>query len=193
MNIYIVNGSPLLQGNTSTLLAPVRETFEKAGHTVEEDFLYHLSLSGCLDCRACQKVSDRPGCAVKDDGIAALNKMIWADLILIASPLFTFGFTAPVKALLDRSFSMAKYYGDLPPHHLLAGKAMALVTTYGYPDEEALPLLEVPLQMMCQLAHMRYLGALVVRDINGLCDFTTPQADKKARLFAEAAMAQLSV
>ena len=68
---------------------------------------------------------------------------------------------------------------------------MALVTTYGYPDEEALPLLELPMQKFCTLAQLHYAGALGVRDIEGLSDFTSLSSKEKAQRFAEKLLKQM--
>ena len=58
------------------------------GHKTEIVYLQDKKISGCTECFACQKVEDRPGCAIKDDMRELYPKMLDADCILLATPVF---------------------------------------------------------------------------------------------------------
>ena len=61
--------------------------------------------------------------------------MVAADLVLIAAPVFCWGFPAQIKGLIDRMFCMMDFDGERPDVPRLHGKPMALLLTGG--GEEA--------------------------------------------------------
>ncbi len=55
-------------------------------------------------CRACYYCKNHAGeCVVKDDMSAILDKMLAADVIVMASPVYFYSIDAQLKALIDRS------------------------------------------------------------------------------------------
>jgi multimeric flavodoxin WrbA len=57
--------------------------------------------------------------------------MVAADLVLIAAPIFCWGFPAQIKGLIDRTYCMMDFEGERPGAPRLHGKAMALLLTGG--------------------------------------------------------------
>jgi multimeric flavodoxin WrbA len=101
MRIVAFNGSPRTNGNTSRaldhLLAPLRNVA-----SVERIELGAEKLSPCNACLACQRNRDSK-CILKKDALNdLLKKMVSADCIVIASPVYFAGVTPQVKALIDR-------------------------------------------------------------------------------------------
>jgi multimeric flavodoxin WrbA len=94
-----ISGSPHRHGNTETLLDRFLEGAKDAGGGVEKVILKELSYSACRGCNACHKTGD---CIVQDDAIALYGKMMAADCVAIASPIYTMGITAELKGLIDR-------------------------------------------------------------------------------------------
>ena len=76
-----------------------------------------------------QAKPNEAGCALQDDAVGILNRLIAADAIIYASPLFSWSWTAQMKALLDRHFCLLKNVDTLNPTSLIDGKRMALVMT----------------------------------------------------------------
>lgn len=75
-------------------------------------------------CQACEACHQGPDCVLKDDAPGILQRMLEADGIVLASPVYLDQVTAQMKALLDRSSHFI--------HCLrLMGKYMAAVTTSG--------------------------------------------------------------
>ena len=95
MNILILSGSPRKGGNTE-LLAEA----SSAQHHVEIVFVRDYKVNPCLGCNACFKTNGI--CAQKDDMAMIYEKMNKADVLVIASPVYFYGISAQLKAVIDR-------------------------------------------------------------------------------------------
>jgi len=99
MNILILSGSPRKDGNTELLA----EAFAKGAaehHHVEIVSVRDYKVNPCLGCNACFK-TDRI-CAQKDDMATIYEKIGQADMLVIASPVYFYGISAQLKAVIDR-------------------------------------------------------------------------------------------
>ncbi len=99
MNILIINGSPRKGGNTELLV----EAFAKgaaAHHHVEIVSVRDVKVNPCLGCNACFK--NNGICIQKDDMAVIYEKMSQADMLVIASPVYFYGISAQLKAVIDR-------------------------------------------------------------------------------------------
>ena len=94
MKILILMGSPRLQGNTAELCKPVLEVFEKESAQVHYVTLEDKRILLCRGCYACQDVQDAYGCVQQDDMHAIAAEMLWADLIVLATPIYSWYCTA---------------------------------------------------------------------------------------------------
>ena len=94
-----ISGSPHRHGNTETLLDSFLEGAGAAGADVEKVVLKDLNYQSCRGCNLCHRTGE---CVVQDDAIALFDKILAADCVAIASPIYTMGITAEVKALIDR-------------------------------------------------------------------------------------------
>jgi multimeric flavodoxin WrbA len=94
-----ISGSPHRHGNTETLLDSFLDGTKTAGASVEKIVLRDLDYSPCRGCNACHKTGE---CIVKDDAITLFDKILKADAIAVASPIYSMGITAELKGLIDR-------------------------------------------------------------------------------------------
>jgi multimeric flavodoxin WrbA len=94
-----ISGSPHRHGNTETLLDSFLDGTKTAGASVEKVVLRDLDYSPCRGCNACHKAGE---CIVKDDAITLFDKILQADAIAVASPIYSMGITAELKGLIDR-------------------------------------------------------------------------------------------
>lgn len=92
-------GSPRLRGNTSLLLDRALEGAAAAGARVERVDLCRLRIA---PCRACDRCADTGICAVRDDYPQVLARLLAADAVALASPLYFLGVSAWAKAFIDR-------------------------------------------------------------------------------------------
>ena len=94
-----IMGSPRKQSNTDILLDKAFEGAGQAGAEVEKVLVSRLKISPCLEIYACRKDGD---CAIKDDMQVLYKKLLEADHVIFASPMFFYGVTSQAKAVIDR-------------------------------------------------------------------------------------------
>ena len=100
MNILILSGSPRKGGNTDLLV----EAFNKGAsehNKVEVISVHDYKVAPCMGCNACFKNKDNT-CVQKDDMTAIYDKMANADMLVVASPVYFYGLSAQLKAIIDR-------------------------------------------------------------------------------------------
>jgi multimeric flavodoxin WrbA len=94
-----IMGSPRRQSNTDILLDKALEGAREAGAEVEKVPVSKLKISPCLEIYACLKDGN---CPIKDDMQLLYEKLLEADHIIFASPIFFYGITSQAKAIVDR-------------------------------------------------------------------------------------------
>lgn len=99
MKILVLNGSPR-KGNTVTAI----QAFQKGAegkHEVEIVDTYKLNISPCMACGACGCTK---GCVAKDDSNMIVDKLVAADMIVFATPVYWWGVTAQMKLVIDKCY-----------------------------------------------------------------------------------------
>jgi multimeric flavodoxin WrbA len=129
MQIATLLGSAKKKGNTSTVLGWVEEDLKSRGHDVERIYLNNKSIRGCLGCAKCRENPDEIACVQKDDAIAIMEQMISSEAVLFASPIYFWGFSAQIKTLIDRSYSLVTNYHKPGHTSLMEGKRIGLLVT----------------------------------------------------------------
>jgi multimeric flavodoxin WrbA len=100
MKVLGIYGSPRKGGNSDRLLDRALEGAQSAGAEILRVYARDLKMSGCIECGGCEKTGE---CVVKDDMQNVYPLMEEADVIILSSPIFFYGVTAQVKALIDRA------------------------------------------------------------------------------------------
>ena len=98
--VLIISSSPRKGGNSDILCDAFVEGAREAGHEVEKVRIADLKIGYCTGCYACQKTGK---CAIKDDAQGVIDKMMAADVIVLASPVYFYSISAQLKALFDRT------------------------------------------------------------------------------------------
>jgi len=93
-------GSPRRGGNTEILLEEALKGAEKDGANIERLYLGDFTITPCKECHGCD---DTGKCILLDDMEKIYSKLLEADVVILASPIFFYGVTAWAKALIDRS------------------------------------------------------------------------------------------
>ncbi len=104
--VLILSASPRKGGNSDTLCDEFAKGAKEAGNDVEKIFLRDKKINYCLGCGLCTN-NDYSGCSQQDDMTEILEKMISADVIVMASPVYFYTLDAQMKTLIDRC--CAKY------------------------------------------------------------------------------------
>lgn len=129
MRVTTLLGSAKKKGNTATVLSWVEEEMKSSGHDVERIYLNDKKIGGCLGCAKCRDYPDEIACVQKDDAIGIMEKMVSSDVILYASPVYFWGFSAQTKALIDRCYSLVTNYHKPGHTSLLRGTRIGLLVT----------------------------------------------------------------
>ncbi len=99
-NVLIISSSPRKNSNSDTMADAFMEGARAAGHTVEKITLRDKAITFCKGCMACQKTKR---CIHKDDAAAITQKMLTADVICFATPIYYYAVSGQLKTMLDRS------------------------------------------------------------------------------------------
>ena len=180
MKALVLMGSPRKNGNTAALLKPFCEELENGGAEVEIVWLYDKDIRPCVACRACQTDWTVFDCAQRDDVQEIFDKVLESDLLVLATPIYSWYCTPPMKVLLDRLvYGMNKFYGGEKGPSLWAGKSVALLMTCGYRPEKGCDLFEEGVRRYCKHSQLRYLGSHAERHLG--YDTVFMDADKDIR------------
>lgn len=98
--VLILSGSPRKGGNSDLLCDEFARGALEAGHQVEKIRVAEQNI-GC--CRACYACKNTGKCIINDDMAQVLQKMIDADVLVLASPVYFYSIDAQLKALIDRT------------------------------------------------------------------------------------------
>ena len=181
MNVLVLMGSPRLQGNTAELCKPLMEELLANGAQVRYVTLVDKQIAPCRGCYVCQEVQGRYGCCQSDE--MPVEDILWADIMVLATPIYAWYCAAPMKNVLDRHYGFNKFYGSAEGS-LWAGKSVAILATHGYDGAYATDPFEMGIQRLCKHSGLTYLGLYSVRDEDNLASFRTPEAVAGAKKFA---------
>ena len=132
-----LNGSPKKTGNTGKLLSSCLAGAEEAGGIVTKVHLGDLKGVSCLGCNACHTL----GRCIREDDITELFKEILAaDLVIVASPIYSMSVTSELKTVIDRAhylwaMKFRTYTLTFSEEHLQTHKGIFL-STAGMADPE---------------------------------------------------------
>lgn len=100
MKVLGIMGSPRIKGNTDLLLDQALEGARSRGAEVEKMIADKLDIAPCREYYGCARDGN---CVIRDDMDDVYPSLLNADGVIVASPMFFYGLTAQLKALIDRS------------------------------------------------------------------------------------------
>lgn len=137
-NILILSGSPRKSGNSDILCDEFMKGSIEAGHKVEKIRVAEKNIGYCRGCCACRGTGI---CAIKDDMAEILQKIINADVIVMASPVYFYSIDAQLKALIDRTVARWTEVSDKEFYYIMTAAdsskesmAATLACFRGYAD-----------------------------------------------------------
>lgn len=99
-NILIISASPRKGGNSDTLCDRFAQGVKESGHQVEKIRLSEKQIGYCRGCGVCNSTHK---CIQKDDMAALLDKMVEADVIVLATPVYFYSMDGQMKTFIDRT------------------------------------------------------------------------------------------
>lgn len=101
--VLVLSGSPRRAGNSDLLCDQFIKGAAEAGNKVEKISLGDKKINFCTACYGCKRNSGE--CVIDDDMAEILEKMIIADVIVMATPVYFYSINAQMKTLIDRTVS----------------------------------------------------------------------------------------
>jgi multimeric flavodoxin WrbA len=176
-----IYGSPRKRGNSDLLLDKALEGARSEGAQVSMIYARGLNMEGCRECGGCDETGK---CVVEDDMQRIYPQLMKADVIILASPIFFYGLTAQVKALIDRCQAMwnkrrlEKKGESLKTYDSGKGYLIALGATKG---ERLFEGVELTAKYFFDALDMSYEGGLFFKGIEGKTDILNhPEALEQA-------------
>ena len=125
MNVLAISSSPRLHGNSDLLCDQFLKGAAEAGHTTEKIRLAEMTIHPCSACDGCQPSG---ACVKQDDMADILQKVIDADVIVLATPVYFYSMSAQMKLFIDRCF---------PRFQEIRNKEFTFIVTAAAPQHEA--------------------------------------------------------
>ncbi len=148
--ILFLCGSPRAKGNTATVVNWAAEGARQAGATVEvaDASRLNYAVKGCVACMRCQN-SPHFGCTIDDDASRLLLRVPEQDVFVLATPVYFMGFSAQLKLVIDRMFSLIKIkMAENRIEHALSRTDLALIATAGGDEGSGLHLVKQNLEQI---------------------------------------------
>lgn len=99
--VLILSSSPRKGGNSDTLCDRFLAGALEAGHAAEKVLLRDKAINYCTGCGACTKGARK--CPQRDDMAEILDRMVQADVIVMATPVYFYTMAAQMKTFIDRT------------------------------------------------------------------------------------------
>jgi len=113
MKVIAFNGSARKDGNTAIMVRWVFSELEKEGIETELYQMEGKKINGCIACFKCFENKNQRCSVEKDVANECIKKMLGADGVILASPVYFADITAQIKALMDRAGMVAIANGGM--------------------------------------------------------------------------------
>ncbi len=166
MKVIGIYGSPRKGGNSDLLLDSVLRGAKDQGADVKRLHVRDLRISGCRGCDGCKETGN---CVVEDDMQDIYHLLDDAGVIILSSPIFFYGMTSQIKALIDRGQAMwwkkrlSKGNKDKKNNYQGRGYLIAIGATRG---ENLFEGAQLTARYFFDALDMRYKGGLFFRGID---------------------------
>ena len=107
MKILILNGSPRPNGNTSAMVEAFAEGAKENGHQIDIINVCQKKIAGCLGCDYCRRKDSghERQCVQRDDMQEVYPLLDEAEMIVLASPVYYFGFSGQLQCTISRFYA----------------------------------------------------------------------------------------
>lgn len=98
--VIVISSSARRGGNSDTLADRFADGARDAGNEVEKIFLRDKKINSCLGCGVCNATRK---CVQKDDMAKLLGKLVDADVVALATPVYFYTLNGQMKTFIDRT------------------------------------------------------------------------------------------
>lgn len=187
--VLLLMGSPRKNGNTAFVAQRVLEAMAE----LEELAVEYVDVArlgnkarGCAACYRCRPMKFR--CAVNDATAEVINRLPGYDIVLIATPVYFFNFSAQLKAFTDRFQALVDYdeKGRLVTP-LKTVRFGCIATSEGDAQSSGVEVVELSLKYLAGYAKLKKIPML--HQVSGGQDLSVvagdPTLERRALAFAK--------
>lgn len=150
MKIIVLIGSPH-QGSTDLLAQSFYQGAKSSHHDVDIIDITKLDIHPCIGCIQCGYEGP---CCQKDDMEKLKEKILKADMLVLATPLYYYGMSSQLKTVIDRFCAMNS---SLQSKHMKS----ALLTVAWNHDNWTFDALVLHYQTLVRYLHMQDMGMVL--------------------------------
>ncbi len=173
--ILVLTGSVRKHGNTDTLAEAFAEGAKKH-HEVEILSVADLNVNPCIGCNSCFE-RENHACFQDDDMSAIYEKLKETDILIIASPVYFYGVSAQIKAVIDRFHT--------PMRNEFSIKKLGLILVGAASLPNLFDSIIVQYRMAIDFFHLEDAGMVLARNAKDKGDVLKTDAVIEARGFGE--------
>ncbi len=168
--IVVLIGSTRKGGNTDLLARSFAEGASK-NNSVELVSVADYKINPCIGCNSCF-ARDKNECFQNDDMSVIYDKLRDADIVVIASPVYFYGISAQLKAMIDRLHT--------PMRNEFQIKKLALLLVGAATLPELFDSIKMQYQLILNFFHLEDAGTVLVRGVKDKGDILKTKALKEA-------------
>lgn len=135
--VLILNGSPRKNGNTEMLVNSFAEGAEMSNNEIYKMDIQQMDIKPCLGCLQGGKCKETP-CVQNDDMNLIYPLYVESDIMVFASPLYYWSFSAQLKMVIDRLFAVSEANNRRRPQK----NCMLLLTAEGTSKRNFQPMVD---------------------------------------------------
>lgn len=168
--IVILVGSMRKGGNTDLLAQSFAKGASK-NNIVELVSVADYSINPCIGCNSCFTRGNNL-CFQNDDMTEIYDKLRNADIVAVASPVYFYGISAQLKAVIDRLHT--------PMRNEFHIKKLALLLVGAATLPELFDPIKMQYQLILNFFHLKDLGMVLVRGVKEKGDILKTEALEQA-------------
>ena len=159
-DILILLGSAREDGNSTRLAFAFADAACARGHRVQSIRVPALDIASCDGCDECWSSASTP-CVHRDDMDSVYPVVRKADVIVFATPLHFYTWSAPLKTLIDRLYCLAP-----SRRHGLRGTQTLLLATAADPSPSAFAGLQATYRRVARFMQWKPLGEVLIPGVS---------------------------
>ena len=175
-----ISTSPRIKGNSDLLLREALAGAESAGANTEYIHLSDYNIAPCIECNSCYTTGT---CKIQDDFQQLLKKMLDADRLVFATPIFFMTVCAQAKMLIDRSQCLWAYKYVLKKQLITPqpDRRAMVIAVGGSKSKKQFESIKLTMKSYFDVLQINYVTNLFINKINDLCEIQKhPSALKEA-------------
>jgi len=175
--IVVLVGSMRKRGNTATLASAFVNGAMANGNEVSVISVADYNVAPCTGCNACQRRENKD-CVVQDDMRKVFLLLKDADVIVIASPVYFYGLSARLKAIIDRLHQ--------PARSVMKVKRLGLLLVAADTLPAVFDAIKLQYRLILDYFHLESIGEVMAYGVEGIGDIKgRPVLDDAYRLGKE--------